>query len=86
MMKSIRKKVFASILAAVLLLMTASTVAFANPDRYQEQLEKYEEMQQRKITVKIQNCASYALKESKLYGRRVLGVGPMRIRRSIRSI
>ena len=69
-------KIIAMMLAAVLFCTMFATAALAEDNTYEEQLQKFEEMKNRKIAVTIDVDGLYALKSSKFYAREIKGVNP----------
>lgn len=67
-------RMIAMLLAAILLCTVLAAPALAENGSYEEQLRKYEEMKDRKITVTIDQDGLYVLKSSKFYAREIRGV------------
>ena len=68
------RKAIAFLLAALLLCGTMIFTASADSDYRTKQLERFEQMQNRKIDVTINHSGGYVMKSTKLYAREATGV------------
>ena len=67
-------KIISLILAAAILSIGLATTSAAEGSYYEEQLKKYEAMQNKTISVDLNHDMLYALKSEKFYYREVLGL------------
>lgn len=67
-------KVLALVLAAVLMCTTMSS-ALAVGKSYEELLEEYEMLKSSLMTIDLHLAGMYEVKSSKLYGRKIIGIG-----------